>query len=97
MTEFKAKYLDMTEFKAKYLDMTEFKAKYLDMTEFKAKYLDMTEFKAFADDKLNVTKLTIPFFDKSRKRCGKRRKCQLPAYSPSPTMFSQLRLLYQGR
>ena len=26
---------------------------------------------------------------KSRKHCGKRRKCWLPAFSPSPTMFSK--------
>ena len=28
-------------------------------------------------------------FGKSRKHCGKRRKCWLPAFSPFPTMFSK--------
>ena len=28
-------------------------------------------------------------FRKSRKHCGKRRKCWLPAFSPFPTMFSK--------
>ena len=27
---------------------------------------------------------------KSRKYCGKRRKCWLPAFSPFPTMFSKV-------
>ena len=28
-------------------------------------------------------------FGKGRKRCGKRRKCWLPTFSPFPTMFSK--------
>ena len=34
------------------------------------KSFDVTKLKAFADDKLNVTKMIISLFDKSRKRCG---------------------------
>ena len=37
------------------------------------KTLDQTKLKTFADDKLNVTKISV--FDKSRKHCGKRRNC----------------------
>ena len=36
---------------------------------------------------------TIPYFHdhrKIKKRCGKRRKCWLPTFSPFPTMFSFL-------
>ena len=40
----------------------------------KDKILDQTKLKAFADDKLNNTKMAISVFD-SRKHCGKRRYC----------------------
>ena len=51
------------------------------------KTLDWSKFKAFADDKINATNIEI-CFGKSRKYCGKRRKCCLPSFSPFPTMFS---------
>ena len=51
------------------------------------KILDRSKLKQFADDKINVTKIEI-CFEKCRK-CGKRRKCWLPAFSPFPTMFSK--------
>ena len=44
------------------------------------KVLDMTKLKAFADDKLNVAKMTIFLFDREEKPCVKRRKCWLPAF-----------------
>ena len=52
----------------------------------------MTKLKAFADNKLNVAKMMIFLLnrvEKSRKHCGKKRKCWLPAFSPFPTMFSK--------
>ena len=45
------------------------------------KVLDQTKLKAFADDKLNVTKMIIPVFDRVENIVGK-------AISPFPTMFS---------
>ena len=48
---------------------------------------DWTKIKAFADDRLNVTKIVIYVLDMGRKHHGKRRKCWLPAFSPFPTMF----------
>ena len=46
--------------------------------------------KDFADDKINVSqKLNSRCFGKSRKYCGKRRKCWLPAFSLFPVMFSK--------
>ena len=52
--------------------------------------LHVTELKAFADNELNVPRMTIsPFFDKSKKHCGKRRKCWIPAFCPFPTAFSK--------
>ena len=53
------------------------------------KLLDVKKLKAFADDKLNVTRMTISLFDKSRKHFSKSRKCWLPAFSPFPTVFSK--------
>ena len=48
------------------------------------------KFKAFADDKLDFIKMTICLLDtKSRKHCGKRRKCWLSTLSPFPTVFSK--------
>ena len=48
--------------------------------------LDWSKVKAFADDKY-VWKIKA-CFGTGRKHCGKRRKCWLQAFSPSPTMFS---------
>ena len=53
------------------------------------KLLDMSKFKAFADDLLNVAKITISLCDKSRKHFGKKRKYWLPAFSSFPTVFSK--------
>ena len=44
------------------------------------KILDQTKLKAFADDKLNVTKMIISVFDRIKNILGK-------AISPFPTMF----------
>ena len=43
------------------------------------KKMDMTKLKAFADDNLNIAKMTISLFDKVENTVGKRRKCLLPA------------------
>ena len=51
-----------------------------------SKILDVTKLKAFADDKLNVVKMMICFFD-SVENCGKGRKCWL--FSPFPKVFSK--------
>ena len=50
------------------------------------KSLDWSKLKAFAEDKINETKIEIRF-GKGKKHCGKRRKCWLPAFSTFPTMF----------
>ena len=60
------------------------------------KILDFTKLKAFADDKLNIARMMISPYDKSRKLCGKRRKCWLPAFSPFPTVFSKAFFLKSG-
>ena len=52
------------------------------------KILDLTKLKAFADDKLNVTKMTVFLFNREE-NCGKRRKCWLPEFSLFPTVFSK--------
>ena len=52
------------------------------------KVLDCSKLKAFAVDKINDSEKLKICFEKCRKRCGKRRKCCLPAFSPFPTMFS---------
>ena len=53
------------------------------------KNLEGSKFKAFADNKINVTEKIEICFGKSRKSCGKRRKCWLAAFSPFHTMFSK--------
>ena len=53
------------------------------------KFLHETKLKAFADDKIKVAKIRISLLDKSRKYCGERRKCWLPAFSSFPTVFSK--------
>ena len=48
--------------------------------------MDLSKLKALADKcdlKADIC------FGKSRKHCGKRGKCWLPAFSPFPTMFSK--------
>ena len=55
----------------------------------KDKILDWSKFKAFADNKIITTQKFEICIWKSRKHCGKRRKCWLPAFSPFPTMFSK--------
>ena len=52
------------------------------------KILDWSKLKAFADNKMNLTE-KLSWFGKCRKHCGKRRKCQLPAFTPFPTKFSK--------
>ena len=59
-------------------------------------FLDLSKLKAFADTNTNVTgKLKICLW-KSRKHCGKRRKCWLPAFSPFHIWFSE-GFSFQGR
>ena len=53
------------------------------------KFLDWSKLEAFADNKTNVTLNRNSFWD-GGKRCGKRRKCWLPAFSPFHTIFSKL-------
>ena len=48
--------------------------------------LEVTKLKTFADDKLNVTEMTISPLDKAEKSAGKG-KCWLPVYPPFPTAF----------
>ena len=52
------------------------------------KFLEVTKLKAFADDKLDVAKMTISVFERGG-NTGKRRECCLPAFSPFPTVFSK--------
>ena len=56
------------------------------------KILDWSELRAFPDDKTYDVKIKISSRE-SRKQCGKRRKCWLPAFSPFPTMFSKVFLI----
>ena len=52
------------------------------------KVLDQTKLKAFADDKLNVTKMIISVFDRV-KTLWEKEKLLVQAISPFPTMFSK--------
>ena len=52
------------------------------------KILDQTKLKAFADDKLNVTKMAISVFDRAENIVGKG-EMLVQAISPLPTMFQQ--------
>ena len=55
----------------------------------KTKTLHWSKFKAFADNKINVTKI-LKFTSRMVKNIlGKKRKCWLPAFSPVPKMFSK--------
>ena len=54
------------------------------------KILDWSKWEAFADDNLEVVKIMIYVRDKSRKHCGKRRKCWFPAFSSFPSVFQKL-------
>ena len=49
----------------------------------------MTKLKAFAENKIKGTGKIEICIGKDRKHCGKRRKCQLPAFSPFPAMISK--------
>ena len=49
----------------------------------------MTKLKAFADDKLDVAKMTISVFDQVENTGGKEEKCWSPAFSPFPLVFSK--------
>ena len=52
------------------------------------KTLDQTKLKAFADDKLNVTKIIISVFD-SVENIVRKGEIAVQAISPFPTMFSK--------
>ena len=55
------------------------------------KILDLTKLKAFADEKLNVSKMIISVFDsvESRKHCGKRRNCLYKQFLLFPQCFQK--------
>ena len=57
------------------------------LTLYQMTKLGQSKLKGFADHKINVTQKF--YFVKGRKRCGKRRKCWLPAFSPFLTLFSK--------
>ena len=57
------------------------------------KILDQTKLKAFADDKLNVTKMIFSAFDMSRKHCGKRRNCLYKQFLLFPQCFQKASFL----
>ena len=51
--------------------------------------LDMIKLLAFADEKLNIIKVTISLCDRVENYCSKRREFWLPAFSPFPKLFSR--------
>ena len=51
------------------------------------KILDQTKLKAFADDKLNVTKMIISVFDRVENIVGKRRNCLYKQFLLFPQCF----------
>ena len=53
------------------------------------KILNKSKLKAFADNKLNFTKMTSSLLDRVDNTLGKRRKYLLPEFSPFPTVFSK--------
>ena len=53
------------------------------------KILEKTKFKGIADDKLNLTKLTISLFDRTENTVRKGEKCCLPSFPPFPTVLSK--------
>ena len=53
------------------------------------KIFNITKFKAFAEDKLDVAKMTISLSDRVENTVEKRRKCWLSAFSSFPTVFSK--------
>ena len=56
---------------------------------FAYKILDQTQLKAFADDKLNVTKMIISIFDIVEKILWKKEKLLVQAISLFSSMFSK--------
>ena len=53
----------------------------------KADFLYVTKLKAFADNKLNVAKMTIFLLERTEHTVGKGENAQLPAFSPFPSVF----------
>ena len=53
------------------------------------KILDVTKLKACADDKLNVTRMTISLFNRVENIVEKGEKCWLPAFSSFSAVFSK--------
>ena len=62
--------------------MEEFRRQYVNPLP-NNKFLDITKLKAFADDKLNVAKMTFSLCDRVKKHC------MLPAFSSFSTVFSK--------
>ena len=55
----------------------------------KDKFLDMTELKAFADDKLDVAKLTVSLCDRVENPVGKEENAGYQHFSSFLTVFSK--------
>ena len=51
------------------------------------KILEVCKLKAFADDKINVTKMTISFFDRVENKCGKGENAVYQHFSFSHRVF----------
>ena len=52
--------------------------------------LDLSKLKTLADDKLNVAKMTNYAIDRLGNLVRKGKKCRLLAFSPFPSMFSEI-------
>ena len=53
------------------------------------KFLDLTKLKAFADDKLNISKMTISLCDRVENTVGKEENAGYQHFSSFPTVFSK--------
>ena len=54
------------------------------------KIVHRTKLKAFADNKLNIAKMTISLYDRVENNVVKGENAGLPVFSPFPTMFSKV-------
>ena len=55
--------------------------------------LVVTQLKEFADDNLHIAKTMISLCNRLKKKCGKGRKCRLPAICPFPNVCQRLNSL----
>ena len=51
---------------------------------------DVTKLKAFADNRLNVYKMTISLLDRVKNTVGLGKNAGYPAFIPFPTVFSSV-------